>query len=219
MVRNRPMGRPGFTRTTGFYGRFGLAAVRMGNTPELKFLDTTQTFDIDATQEIPATGGQLALIPQGDTESTRDGRECVIKSIAIKWVITLTPAAAATASGTTVIYLILDKQCNGVAATLTDVFTGGALKGFMNLANSSRFEVLKKWVLNWNPNAGGTTAFNTQTKFVDYYKACNIKMQFSNTDGAITGIRSNNIFIMAASTAGIDDLVGVSGTSRVRFLG
>jgi len=54
--------------------------------PELKFFDTAVSFDFDSTLEVPATG-QWALIPQGDTQSTRDGRLAVIKSIQFRGTV------------------------------------------------------------------------------------------------------------------------------------
>jgi len=65
---------PGVDRTGGYYGRFA------GRGAELKFFDTATSFSIDTSPEVPATG-QLVLIPQGVTESTRVGRKCVIRSI------------------------------------------------------------------------------------------------------------------------------------------
>lgn len=204
---------PGRTRTSGFYGRY------TGDNPEVKFLDTTNTFQFDSTGEVPATG-QLALIPQGDTESTRDGRVATIKSIHIKGALTLVPAALGLASGTTYMILVLDKQCNGAAAAIGDVLTGNSMAlSFNNLANSERFTILKKWAWDWNPAAGVTAAFNNQSKHMDYFKKVDIPMHFSGTTGAITEIRSNNIFLLAGSVSTIDDYVYFSGATRIRFTG
>jgi len=202
----------GFVRRSGLYGRF------KGNDAELKFFDTALSFNIDATGEVPATG-QLALIPQGDTESNRDGRKCVIKSIAIKAQLILDPGALADAAGVTAIYLVLDKQTNGAAAAITDVFTSGTnLSQVMrNMSESSRFTVLKKWVMDWNPSAGATTAYNFVAKHIDFYKKVNIPMHYNSTTGAIGEIRSNNLFLMAGCNATLDDLVAVAGTCRLRF--
>jgi len=202
---------PGYNRTGGFYGRFA------GRGAELKFFDTTLSFNIDATGEVPATG-QLNLIPQGITESTRVGRKCVIKSIQLKGNMQLTPGAAATLSGVSNIYLILDKQCNGAAAGATDVFTTDVFNtALRNLANSERFVILKKWRHVWNIGAGVGTALNSVHKSLDYYKKCNYPIEFSSTTGAITEIKSNNLFLMAGTGTTMDDLISVAGTSRLRF--
>lgn len=209
-----------FNRTGGYYGRFGNAARERGYVPELKFLDTNLSFLIDSTPEIPATG-QLALIPQGDTESTRDGRQCTIQSIQIKADLTFTPGVAATASMNSILILVQDTQCNGAATTAGAVYNGGDVNlsyTAINLSNSKRFRVLKRWKHSWNPPAGATGAYNTMTRSIDYFKKCNIPMEYSGTSGAIGEIKSNNIFLLAQSI-GADDIVNVTGLCRLRFRG
>lgn len=185
---------------------------------ELKFFDTALSFTCDATGEVPATG-QLALIPQGDTESTRDGRKATIKSIWIRGQLNFVPSTAATAAGVVYISVVQDKQCNGAAAAITDVFSSnGMAENFPNLNNKDRFKILKKIVVPMNSQAGVTTAFNNLMLPVDWYKKVDIPMDWSSTTGAITEIRSNNIFLTAGA-AGFDDVVTFSGTCRLRFVG
>lgn len=207
MMARRPMAGPSYSRS-----------LRAG---ELKFFDTVQSGSlIDATGEIVTTGGQLNLIPQGDTESTRDGRECVIKSIQARWSLSYVPAAAATASGTTFIMLVLDTMCTGAAAAATDVMTSATFSTAMfNLGSGRRFRIIKRWVHNWGPQAGATTAYNNQNKTIDFYKKCNLPLVFNSTAGALTEIRGNNLFLLAGCTAGIDDLVTLNGQVRLRFQG
>lgn len=210
---------PGLVRIGGNYGRYGVSARKMGLTPERKFFDTALSFNFDATGEIPATG-QLCLIPQGDTESTRDGRIAWIESIQIRGVVVGTPGAAATFSDPIYLYVILDTQANGAAAGITDIFTSNNMgTNMLNLNNSGRFRILKKFTMNIAPAAGATTAYNNVTRAIEWYKRCNIKMDWSSTTGAITEIRSNNIFLAAGSAGNSDDLIGFTGTCRLRFRG
>lgn len=209
---------PGIVRSGGSYGRYGVSARRMGLQPELKFFDTALNFVFDRTAEVPATG-QLALIPQGDTESTRDGRLAVIKSIQIRGNLVHTPAAAATAAGMVTLYVVLDTQCNGAAAAVTDVFTSTAVETqLINLNNSSRFRVLGRFDMNFNAAAGVSTAYNNTIKAFNWYSRCNIPIDWSSTTGAITEIRSNNIFLIAGSSFE-DDIVTFTGVCRLRFQG
>nr|DAO75535.1 MAG TPA: capsid protein [Cressdnaviricota sp.] len=201
----------GVMRTGGFYGRYS------GRNAEQKFFDTTLNFLMDATGEVPATG-QLCLIPQGVTESQRVGRKCVIKSILIKAIALYSPAAGADPYMTGEILVVLDKQCNGAAAAITDVLTGTQVNTALhNLANSQRFVVLKRIKIGFNPTAGVTTAYAGAARKIDWYKKCNIPIEFSSTTGAIGEIKSNNIFLLAGSSTAGDDLVTVSGTCRLRF--
>lgn len=118
-----------------------------GSGPELKFFDTALAFNVDATGEVPATG-QLVLIPQGVEDDQRIGRKCNITSIQLRGVVTLSPAASATASSVAYIYLVQDTQCNGAAAAITDVLTSATMGGaLLNLSNTGRFRILKRFVI------------------------------------------------------------------------
>jgi len=210
---------PGYTRVGGSFGRYGYSARRLGLAPEKKYFDTALNWSFDTTAEVPAAGGQLVLIPQGDTESTRDGRKAVIESIQIRGAAVFAPAAATTASCITYMYVILDKQCNGQAAAVTDVFTSDALwKSRLELNNSGRFVIIKKLTMNFTAQAGVSGAYNTQYRQIEWFKKVNIPIDWSSTTGALTEIRSNNIFIIAGSVGG-DDLVTIDGACRVRFRG
>lgn len=207
--RSIPRKLMGYARLGGAYGRF-----RPGG--ELKFFDTSLSFAADATGEVPATG-QLNLIPQGVTESTRVGRLALIKSIQINGLATFVPSTAATAAVVAYIYLVMDTQCNGAAAGVTDVLTSTDLSvALPNINNSMRFRILKKFVLPLNAPAGATTAYNNVQRPFTLYKRCSIPIDFSSTTGAITEIRSNNLFLIAGMI-GADDTVSVTGTVRLRF--
>lgn len=203
---------PGVTRTGGFYGRYG------GRTGELKFFDTAVNFQVDATGEVPATG-QWNLIPQGVTESQRVGRRCTIRSIQFRGTMEYVPAASTVGTAVVHLFVVLDKQCNGAAASVTDVLTSNAMgSALVNLENRSRFVILKRWVWPMNAQAGVQGAFGRMSRNAEWYKKCKIPIDFdsSASTGAIGTIRSNNIFVLAG-TSNEDDAVGFVGTARVRF--
>jgi len=201
----------GYERSGGYYGRFS------GPSAELKFFDTALSFGVDATGEVPATG-QLVLIPQGVTESTRVGRKATIKSIQMKFLAQFAPGAAATAASHAFVYLVQDTQCNGAAAAITDVLTGTNMSAaLINLANSGRFKIIKKWKARCVSTAGATTAYNNTVQHFEWYKKCSIPIEYSSTTGAITEIRSNNLFLLAGSDTASDDTITIGGTCRVRF--
>jgi len=90
----------------------------------------------------------------------------------------------------------------------------------LNLNNSGRFRILKKMTFLFNPPAGVSAAYNTMIKPVEFYKRCNIDVDWSSTTGAITEIRSNNIFVIAGSAGtAADDTISFAGNCRLRFLG
>lgn len=188
-----------------------------GAGPELKFFDTANSFLVDATGEVPATG-QLSLIVQGTDEDERIGRKCTVRSIHIRGTVVLQPAAAANASTVAYVYVVQDTQCNGAAAAITDVLdTSSMATAMSNLDNSGRFRILKRFVFNLTSQAGVTTAYNNVTIPIEWYKRCSIPLDFSAPAGAITSLRSNNLFLLAGTDALSDDIVSFNATTRLRF--
>lgn len=202
-----------------YYGRFGRQVQRLRKSLDIekKYFDTAINFTYDATGEVPATG-QLVLIPQGVTESTRVGRKCTIKSIQLRLTNTYVPGADTLGCTTAFLMLVLDKQANGAAAAATDVLTSTDFRQAMiNLDNSERFVILKRFDMVLQAGAGVATAFGRDQKQIEYYKKCNIPIEYSSTAGAITEIKSNNLFFLAGTDQTTDDTVGCIGTVRVRF--
>lgn len=189
--------------------------------PELKFHDLGLNFLFDSLGEVPATG-QLNLIAQGDTESTRDGRQCNLESIQMRLLARFDPGVGtpATGAGTCHMYVVLDKQANGAAAAITDVVqTTNLATALINLNNSRRFRIIKKFKFTFEPKSGVSGAFNTQVLHKEWYKKLNIPLDFQGTTGAITELRSNNLFLIAGSDGFTDDTVNLTGAMRLRFRG
>lgn len=203
--------KPGYSRIGGYYGRF------FAGSPELKFLDTLLSGNIDATGEVAPGGGTstgIVLIPQGVTESTRVGRKCTIRSILMRGTIDVASSAS---SAYCTIALVWDKQANGAYPAFTDVFATSTTYSHLNLANSGRFVILKRWHLAINQatyNDTGAT-FAGSRRVVKYYKKCNIPLEFSSTTGAITELKSNNLMVMWEGSG--DDTVTANLNFRVRF--
>lgn len=201
---------------------------------ELKFFDTALSWQFDITAEVPATGGQLVLIPQGDTQSTRDGRLARIKSVHIKAHVNLGgPSVAGDPAAGIEFYVIQDRQCNGAAAAVADVFTitgtSNLAGAFRNLNNSKRFRILKHWkyypgdegvVLTVHESSAGTFTSSNTSCSVDLFIPCDILVDWNSTTGAITEITQNNIFIIAGAGGNFsDDRAILNGNCRVRFEG
>lgn len=185
---------------------------------EKKYFDTALSFNLDATGEVPASG-QLCLIPQGTGESQRVGRKVTVTSIYINGAIGFAPGAGAISSDIATIYVVLDTQCNGAAAAVTDVLTGtNVVTAMVNMDNSARFRILKKFVIPMQSTAGVTTAYGQQYLPINWYSRCNIPLDYSADTGAIGEIRSNNIFLVAGSFGATDDLMTVAGTCRLRYI-
>lgn len=185
---------------------------------EVKYFDTALAFAADATAEVPATG-QLNIIPQNDTDTGRDGRAVVVKSIEVRGTWQHLPGAAALAGTVVHMYLVLDKQCNKAAAAVLDVFTTANIHSSgLNMYNRSRFQIMKHWTFKFEPKAGVTTAYNQSFESVEYTRKCRIPITWDNSaaTGALNTTTSNNLFLICGAF-GDDDLATFTGNCRLLF--
>jgi hypothetical protein len=223
---NRKRTRTG--RKIGHYRKVGHIARKFQG--ELKHQDLAiSSTSIPVIANIPATWGQLCSpISLGTSmDSARIGRKIKLKSIHLKGVLTRLASAGTTAPGAAVvtIYCILDRQANGAAAAVTDVFTSTNVRGaFVNLANSQRFKVIRKLTYEMNQAAAGGNVGGTDTNWsdvdqhVEWYKKCSIPILYSEgAGGAITDVMSNNVFfIVGLNNSGADAEVVFNGGVMIR---
>ena len=191
---------------------------------EKKFFDTIINSAVDTTAENITS---LNLIPQGVTESTRVGRKCTITNIHCKGFILWSSASSFTtlAASRIRVVLVQDTQCNGANAAYTDVYASTTTVAWRNMSNSTRFKVLKEWIIT-PPNMAATTSDNWATSAntigfcsptkLKFNMRCSIPVEVSSTTGAITEIRSNNLTVMAVSDSG-DDIHTLYLNCRVRY--
>jgi len=209
---------PGFTRASGYYGRYG------GADGEVKFLDTSVNQNCtNAMISAPTADGTIAVIPQGDGQSSRDGRKCRITSIQFDGEVKSTPGAVG--DGAALIYMtwVLDTQCNGVAATAADVWSSTlARTQQINLANEGRFKILSRQCYELNATAGVAAAFGATTKRISWRKKVSIPMEYDNTTfttGVVSTIKRNNVLLFIGDDTSSTATNVVIGTIRTRFVG
>ncbi len=210
--------RRGYDRTGGYYGRYNTRGRRSYKGGELKF------HDLDTVDAVVAATGSIDvpscnLIAQGTTESTRIGRKCTIRKILWKFDCKLPASTSSTATSDVLqVILYLDKQANGVTAAVLDILETAAVNEFRNLSNSGRFRILMNRHYSLTaPSGGGDGTTEDYGEYVihdEYYKECNIPLEFSGITGAITELRSNNIGILLISK---DGTANFNGKMRVRF--
>jgi len=220
VAENRRMRRRN-VRTAGFLGI------------EKKFYDTlynqTAVATTAAGAEADPAGNLKCLnaITQGDGESSRDGRRCIIKSIQVKGFIDADVKSdlADVSSGKKVrVLLVLDKQTNAAQLNSEDVLKDAAtidMTSLRNLQYSQRFKVLHDRVYTLTCGAAGTDGANTNsmawnTAHFNIFKNVNIPVNYTGTTEDIANIVDNSLHIIAvASTTGTI----LCYQSRVRFVG
>ncbi len=209
----------GYVRRAGYYGRYSRAS-----DGERKFVDT----DLDAvftTITAAMESANVNIIVQGNTESQRIGRKVVLKRIDCKGLMTLPAATDASNTSEVVrILLVCDKQTNGAAFVGTDLWETDSWRSFNNLANSSRFKVLKSVTYTFNASAGsgrGSTDTLSYGEVARPWKMgvdLNIPIEFDNsaTTGVVTSQRTNSLWVVTQSTTG--SVVMSVSTARIRFV-
>ncbi len=204
--------RRGYNRTGGLYRSQAQAQ------QELKVHDTTLDYTIDSTAENMSTNAKFGDIAQGTTTSTRIGNEITIKSMQVQAVLTYTPTASSVSATSCSIYLVLDKQCNGAAPSMLDVFDSQSVwRAMPNLANKKRFQIIKKFQVVFNSGSSVSATPDTQMQVLNWYGKMNIPIEYSSTTGVIGEIKSNCLFMFAGSQ-GSDDKISWNGTTRTRFV-
>ncbi len=187
---------------------------------DLKFIDATLN---DAV--VTTTGdvfSQLFIIPDGDTQSQKEGLKVTLKSVQIRFQLTI-PSTTVVADATDILRVILvkDKQANGALPAVIDILNTATIQAFKNLENTSRFVTLFDKTLAISSMGGfgdGTTnATLPNTKWWQFYKKLNYPIFYNNsaTTGAVTTINSNNLVLMTISEAG---KVGLSLRIRIRYM-
>lgn len=214
--RRRAQGRrfrPGYDRQSGFFGRFS------GPGGEKKFFDTDIT---DAAVAAGMTFHNLTIVPQDNTENGRVGRKITIRNIHVKGSLVMAPATVATNTANIIKYMIVqDTQTNGAQFGATDLLEGDVIDEYRNLANQTRFKVLASKYCYLN--AGGAAAsgaafvFSQDAKWFKFNKRVQIPIEYDNssTDGAITSVRTNNIYLVSQSINGTG--VAAAGNVRIRY--
>lgn len=178
---------------------------------ERKFVDVTQTGVTVAAGSVAfSTIYTLNGISPGDLPNNRDGRKCVMKSLLLRLVHSLSTAAG---SGQLRVLVWYDRQPNGTAAAITDVLVADSHLSANNLYNSDRFVILIDQILEPIDDAQVTS------RSVAIYRKFNLETVFNGgSAGTVADINSGSIHVgFAQSGTLITNGTNVSFRSRLRF--
>ncbi len=182
--------------------------------PERKFFETAISFAVGAGAGL--IEDSLVHISQGTEESQRVGRSVTLSSLHIRGVYNFVEHATVSADACRFI-VYLDKQTNGATAAVTDILETADEKAYRNLSNTGRFEILADRYFTINSlTADGASNYGQVLKPLNInipFKQ-GIKIEYNNTTGNITEIRSNNIGLLWINQGA----TSVTATARVRYL-
>lgn len=198
---------------------------------ETKFIDYSYSGAISTTitgaEADPATVDTLSAIAQGDGESNRDGRKCVLTSLHIRGDVQFDSINAA-ASGSTPapdvcrVAVVWDTQSNGAQLNAEDVFLPATHveHAFRNLQYTKRFKVLYDECFEMVPSAmggnGTTASLVGDRKVFKINKALKVPVLHDGTTASMANITDNSLHVIAfGSSTGMT----LTYESRVRFQG
>jgi len=223
-------------RTAGFLG------------VEKKFFDTalpptalasSATF-VGAAQNPTLPGGAaicMSCPTQGDGAQNRDGKKFVVKSAQIKGFLDIpaSVAAAPVAGNKVFVALVLDTQCNTVAAVPSDIFSNLSADARMgvlptrNLLFGKRFRILKSELFDLSLNtlawrsAAGADTWGRQGRSVcfEWYVPLNLQVNCNAGTGSTFDVISDNSLnvVAIAASAAADNVVTITYNARIRFQG
>lgn len=218
--------KPGFYRQGGYF-RFNNALLmakrrhlRKYRRPQYSPKDVELKYKDGAFAQAPVAAAgnivqnSLHLMAQGTTPSERIGNKIVIKQIFLH-IEVLLPSTATVAETSDIVRILVvkDKQCNGAAATVAAVLQGTTLYDFNNMENKGRFKTLAERTYSLKSGGAGNSTATTIVTMEDIIHdtiaiKCNIPVQYGGAGGAITDIKSNNVFLLAISSGGFANFYG-----------
>lgn len=180
---------------------------------------------------------RISPIPQGTGPTDRIGQRIVLKKFLINGWVELTDAGITNNIGTyagsgvtpitnykAIFMLILDRQANGAVPAPIEIQNPATFNVYNNLDNVDRFVILKKWSVHLKDlcqsqiSSTNTLFYYVNPKRAYFKKVINLNHEiiFSANFGALTEIRSNNIFLYMIGSDGVN-FATCSYRSRVRF--
>lgn len=207
-------------RTGRLAGRYRSTQGRLNK--ELKNFDNLSALTIilnAGALQLPSSlnsGALLVGLGQGTTANTRTGRKILVKKIQVKCQAVFSPSTGTAGTDVLKWFLVQDKQANGAyPSSINDIWTTATTGLEMrNLDTTHRYRVLSSGMMEFQSGAGISGAYDPIVRQLEIEHPCNILVEMSSTAGAITEIKSNNIYLICGTMNG---LVSITGSSRIRF--
>lgn len=191
-------------------------SIRVGGTPsgrigELKFVDTSFTGAAAVGASTFSAAQLLNGLANGTSASTRVGRQVNMKSLLIRYTITLNPTTVA--GGAVRMLVVYDKQANAAAPVITDVLLADGFLAPNNISNRDRFVTLCDVITPPIGTAGDYASSDV------VYKKINLETMFNEgVSGTIADITSGSIYLFFAQSGQMTTAApSLSYRSRIRY--
>ena len=186
---------------------------------ELKYKDTEETlFSTASTNSVYS----LAPIGQGDTVGSRDGNKIYLRavqglmelnfddSIITGYMTGIVPRIG--------VWIFQAKDISGATPALSNLLedTTDWMTSWRNLALSTKFKVLKRFFINYDPEVSKTS--QVRKFYLSWKKPLEIK--YNSTGAGLADVQNNGIYIMFELQTRADSAVGQLGgwvTAKLKY--
>lgn len=207
-------------------GQYSRAAVKgpvapYGGRKELKYVDTVLQSN---TQVYDTTGlaTPVNLIAVGDDNTTRDGRQVCIKSVAVRGKID--PVDATSGPSLCRTMLVWDNANNGAstssATLIAALLVSADARSFPSVDNANRFTILwdsLKVLSQIDTTATQTLAPSPGVQYIKYYRKMNSVTQYIGTTAAIGSIQNGSLWFITIGDQAAAAGGRFNGQVRVRY--
>lgn len=185
----------------------GLLGMTAGTGAEKKYLDTSIS---GATIPIAASGSITLLngVVQGTDANQRIGRKVTWESVLVRFVCR--PNATTPLNSAYRIMLVVDKQANGAAPNITDIFETATFASPNAMANRARFVTL------WDKK-GVITTSNEAVTIEELFLRKKFQTIYSGTAATIGSIASGALYLVLMGDVATVSGVLIAGTIRLRY--
>lgn len=180
---------------------------------EIKNIDTIKTATTASTVGT-ILSDTLNAPTQGDDTNSRDGRQIICKSLYLKGRVTKAKHATIDSDSCRVV-VYWDRQPNGAATTISQLFSSADIDCHVNPLFNQRFVILSNKVYDLNSGGwDGTTSFEVNESFDLFIPLKDIPVTFKTNVGTVADCETNNFGVAAFSENG---LVTVQYNCRLKF--
>lgn len=185
---------------------------------ECKFWDTSlTTAGVNGQWTQIDSGAVLSGIIQGTGPSERVGRKIKVVGFVVRLGFSVAPGAWC-------FDLVRDKQCNGIAATASQIYSiVSAYGGLPNPFEETRFQFLKR-MENFNTAQAllvNGAPLNTTECCISFVKKVSMTVEYNASTGNVSDLTSDNVQLYCNSTglgANIQPITPIlKGTIRVLY--
>ena len=191
--------------------RKALALARQRSSKKFHNIDLADVSVINTWQIIHFTG-----VAEGDTSNTRDGELIGITDIEIR--LQIQSAAAIDNQAGLRYVLIQDKQTNGLAFTVNDVWTSNnEITSIRDWSFASRFRILWDSAFSIQEFTSNSTTFTGRTVVKRLHYSTPLKVHYTGGSSAVGDISSGAIYLAYLSDRSTNQ-PDQQGRAQVRFI-